>query len=279
MTTTVAAGLGLEGAPIQAPTHFSQFDPLLAAAWGDRWFVEGAISAHFLNMVIEGEDVQAAVTIEGVGATEAVIGAHKTDGTPVLEGTASLGTDYSRTALAPRLEKARQNPPDDPFIYAALNVGQQQSVPQQIRLDYDSMIDPIYPFSLSDKLAKITESLSFYGPEVSPDNPFGRPIVPVEMVSVMSQVKIEESGLSAPQLSPSLFIDLEVRLLAGPVFVDHPYRIERELLAVGGSRRTESTWVLTTLVDEQTNTPTAQVLLHFGVFKQTYPGYPAELLG
>ena len=33
-----AASLGLAGAPIEAPTHFSQIDPLAALVWGDRWF-------------------------------------------------------------------------------------------------------------------------------------------------------------------------------------------------------------------------------------------------
>ena len=33
MTTTRAAALGLLGAPIEGPTHFSQFDPLAYAVW------------------------------------------------------------------------------------------------------------------------------------------------------------------------------------------------------------------------------------------------------
>jgi hypothetical protein len=45
----VAGGLGLAGAPIEGPTHFSQFDPLAFSAWGRRWFETGCISAHFLT--------------------------------------------------------------------------------------------------------------------------------------------------------------------------------------------------------------------------------------
>jgi Transposase IS116/IS110/IS902 family len=33
-----AASLGLIGAPIEGPTHFSQFDPLALALWGQNWF-------------------------------------------------------------------------------------------------------------------------------------------------------------------------------------------------------------------------------------------------
>ena len=35
---TATAGAGLAGAPIEAPTHFSQFDPLAAPVWGHSWF-------------------------------------------------------------------------------------------------------------------------------------------------------------------------------------------------------------------------------------------------
>jgi len=33
-----AASMGLAGAPIEAPTHFSQFDPLAFQVWGQHWF-------------------------------------------------------------------------------------------------------------------------------------------------------------------------------------------------------------------------------------------------
>jgi len=54
-----ASALGLAGAPIEGPTHFSQFDPLAVELWGSEWFERGCISAHFETMVIEGEEVQA----------------------------------------------------------------------------------------------------------------------------------------------------------------------------------------------------------------------------
>src|SRR5436190_5795249 len=87
-----AAGLGLAGAPIEGPTHFSQLDPLAVALWGDAWFERGCISSHFRTMVVEGERVQASMT--STSASTADIEAHKEDGTPVLVGTASVGPDH-----------------------------------------------------------------------------------------------------------------------------------------------------------------------------------------
>src|SRR5258707_15852468 len=57
----MAAKLGFSGAPIEGPTHFSQFDPLLFQVFGQEWFESGCISAHYKNMVVEGEQVRALV--------------------------------------------------------------------------------------------------------------------------------------------------------------------------------------------------------------------------
>src|ERR1700691_3444776 len=86
-----ARSLGLAGAPIEAPTHFSQFDPLAVLIWGTDWFERGCISGHFRTMVVEGEQVQASLTIGG--SPLARVEAHKADGGQVLVGTASIGPD------------------------------------------------------------------------------------------------------------------------------------------------------------------------------------------
>jgi hypothetical protein len=94
----------------------------------------------------------------------------------------------------------------------------------------------------------------------------------MEMISVLAH----KSGPSWPVRTPALglFLDMEVRLVAGPVFVDQPYRLERELVGLGESRRTESYWTRTSLIDDDTGALTAVVLLHSGLFKDSYPGYP-----
>src|SRR3954471_9724091 len=96
-----SGSLGLAGAPIEAPTHFSQFDPWAVLVWGHAWFERGCISSHFRTMVVEGEEVQASMTM--TSAATATVEAHKTDGTPVLTGTASIGPDHGTTELDGRL--------------------------------------------------------------------------------------------------------------------------------------------------------------------------------
>ncbi len=276
---STAASLGLAGAPIEGPTHFTQFEPLLAALWGRRWFSHGCLSAHFLNMVVEGEEVQASVTVPGPGANLARIDATKADGVPVLTGTASVaGEDgtHPETELAPRLARARDNPPERLHIVDQLSVGQRGAIADSVSTAVDVAYGDLYPFTLGQKLTSMTEHLSWHDPDAGADTPWGRAVVPIEMLSVLTGSGSRGAGFAVRQPSLGLFVDLEVRLLGEPVLVDSTYRVEREVLALGQSRRIESYWTLSTLIDEATDTATAEVLLHSGVFKASYAGYPAD---
>lgn len=268
---SVASDLGLSGAPIEGPTHFSQFDPLLLRAFGPAWFERGAISAHFQNMCVEGDEVRAGVLVEA-DATRATIDAEKADGTPVLTGTAVLGDDRD-TEVRARLERARGRPLDNPVILDQLHVGQRGQAREQVQMGLDTHMGNLYPFTLAEKLAAITEPSPWYHDA----SPWGGPIVPTEMVSVLALSTSGQSGFRVRQPSVGLFIDLEVRMLAGPLFVGRTYGLEREIVALSESRRTESYWTLTTVLDD--DIPVAEVLLHQGVFKDSYPGHPDAATG
>ena len=268
-----AAALGLAGAPIEAPTHFSQFDPLAVALWGEAWVARGCISAHFRTMVVEGEQVQASMST--VGPSAATIEAHKEDGTPVLTGTASIGPDHGETELDRRL--AAMADPGELFVIDRLEVGMRRDggVATMTR---DERNGSAYPFSLAEKLARITEPHPWYTADGAASSPWGRAIVPMEMISVLVHMG---GGEGFPVRGPAmgLFLDLEIRLLDGPVFVDQPYTLEREIVGLSQSRRTESYWTRTTISDPASGAPVATVLLHSGVFKESYAGYPRDRLG
>lgn len=266
-----AESLGLIGAPIEGPTHFSQFDPMAVLIWGTQWFERGCISSHFRTMVVEGEQVQASLTTNG--STAARIEAHKIDGTPVLSGTASIGPDPRQTELTAR--RAAQGDPGDLFIIDRLEVGMRRD-DGVVSMAHDQRNGAGYPFSLSEKLARITEPHPWYTPDGGKTSPYGRAIVPMEMISVLAN----KSGHGWPIRSPAmgLFLDLEIRLIAGPVFVEQDYKVEREIVGLSQSRRTESYWTRSTLTDVDTGQPVAEVLLHSGVFKESYPDYPKKLL-
>lgn len=268
-----AASVGLDGAPIEAPTHFSQIDPLAAARWGRAWFERGCVSCHFRTMVVEGEQVQASLTT--TGPASARVEAHKADGTPVLVGTASVGPDHPETELDTRL--ARQGDPGELFIVDQLVVGMRGPEPRVASVTHADGNGPGYPFSLAEKLERITEPHPWYTPDGGARSPWGRAVLPMEMVSVLSA----KAGAAWPVRGPALglFLDLEIRLVEGPVFAGQTYRVEPEVVGLSQSRRTESYWTRTTLTDTGTGRVAAVVLLHSGVFKESYAGYPKGRLG
>jgi hypothetical protein len=261
-----AAKLGLAGAPIEGPTHFSQIDPLAVDRWGTAWFERGCVSSHFLTMVVEGEEV--AARLEPVNDTLARISAQKRDGTPVLSGTATIGHDD-----ATELDERRQRALGDPgrlYIVDQLEIGMHERVIEPVVMGFDDHNGTLYPFTLAQKLERITEPSSWY--EADGDSPWGAPVVPTEMISVIAH----RSGAHFPVRGPAvgLFIDLEVRYVDGPVFVGRSYRIEHTIVGIGQSTRVESYWTESTVVDAETGTHAATVLLHQGVFKASYAGHP-----
>ena len=263
-----AGSLGLSGAPIEGPTHFSQFDPIGVELWGQQWFETGCISSHFSTMVVEGQQVQAKAT--RTSDTRADITALRDDDAVVLTGSMSIAP-HGTTALEERLANRRD--PGELFIVDQLHEGMVSSAPLDTMMDLPTSNGALYPFSLERKLEGITERSPWYD---SADNPWGRPIVPMEMLSVLANKVGERWPIRQPSLG--LFLDLEVRLEGTPVFVDETYVVEREIVGLSASRRVESYWTRSTLTEKATGRHAATVLLHSGVFKDSYPDYPAEKL-
>src|SRR4051794_4641112 len=179
-----AQKLGFQGGTIEGPTHFSQFAPLCEHLWGRSWFEAGCISAHYRNPAFEGEEVQAILTKPGPGDKQCKIQMVKRDGTEVLRGTASVGETGLPTALEQRLTELK--PLADPVILRDVKPGM-KTARQTVRMDFDQNMGELYPFSLKDKLEVITETSPFYRADTGTGGPWGRPIIPVEMLSVLFQ--------------------------------------------------------------------------------------------
>jgi hypothetical protein len=264
-----AQKLGFQGGTIEGPTHFSQFAPLCERIWGQAWFETGCLSAHYRNPAFEGEEVQAHIEKPKPGQTICAIGMTKRDGTEILRGTASVGGDGSETALSRRLSELK--PLTDPVILADLKVGM-KTPRQAVKMDFDQHMGDLYPFSLADKLKVITEPSAYYSQEL---NPWGRAIIPMEMLSVLFQYRAREDKLPVRGPAVGLFADQEIRLLRGPLFVGDSYTTEREVVALSGSRRTESVWMRTTVFAKD-DTPVATMLLNMASIKESYANYAPE---
>ena len=280
----MAAGLGLRAGPIEGPTHFSQFDPLLHALFGRAWFETGCISAHYQTMVVEGEQVRAFVQQPAAGERFTRIWAEKRDGTPVLTGTASVGRAAGQggqgSEITQRIAKLR--PSTQLVINRDLRVGQVGAGnPERVRMGFDQHMGPHYPFTLADKLAVITEPCTWYTPEGGPASPWGRAIIPIEMISVLLGSSMDQAGFRGRGPAVGLFAGQEIRLIQGPLFVDHPYELERKIVALSESARTESVWVRTRIFDGDILDGGARVLvgemiLNSATLKASYAAYDDE---
>ena len=263
-----AQKLGFQGGTIEGPTHFSQFAPLGERIWGQAWFETGCLSAHYRNPAFEGEEVQAWFEKPKPGEKICAIGMTRRDGTEILRGTASVG-DVADTALSRRLGELK--PLTDPVILADLKVGM-KTPRQTVKMDFDQHMGDLYPFSLKQKLKVITEPSAYYSQEL---NPWGRAILPMEMLSVLFQYRAREDRLPIRGPAVGLFADQEIRLLRGPLFPGETYTTEREVVALSGSRRTESAWMRTTVFATD-DTPVATMLLNMASLKDSYAAYEQE---
>ena len=271
----MAHDLGFRAGPIEGPTHFSQFIAPLHHIFGNAWFERGCISTHYQNMVIEGEEVRAFAKLppRNFGLTH--IWAEKRDGTPVLTGTASIGPDYGETETAKRMAALR--PPGQLVILRDLKVGQKGAGnPEKVRMDFDQHMGSQYPFSLNDKLKVITEQSPWYTREGGASSPWGRAIIPFEMISVLLGYTTGKAGFRTRGPAVGLFAGQEIKLIKGPLFVDHPYELEREVIALSESKRTESSWVRTKVYDGVTRELVAEMILNGATLKNSYAKYDEE---
>ena len=263
----MAEKLGFRAGPIEGPTHFSLFPPLMERIWGKAWFERGCISSHYLNMVVEGEEVRAFAEMPAEGARSTRVWAEKADGTPVLEASASLGPDAGPTLLEQRMAALR--PPGRLLILEDLEVGMTGAVEERVRMDPDQHMGALYPFSLNQKLSVITEDSDWY----SKASPWGRPIIPLEMISVLAEYSSHQARFPVKGPAVGLFADQEIRLIDGPLFVGEEYVLRREIAALAESKRTESYWVRTRIFDATGRNQVAEMLLNHATLKHSYAGY------
>jgi hypothetical protein len=256
-----AQALGFRGGTIEGPTHFSQVAPLACELWGERFLSEGCISAHYRNAVYEGEEVRALLT--PTAADQALLRMEKRDGTEVLAGTVGIGASQPASALEQRLEALR--PPGELVILQDVRIGMKTGrIP--VAMGADQHMGDLYPFTLRQKLERITEPSPLYDE-----------IIPFEMISVLLGHVSREQPFPVRGPAVGLFADQEIRLFDGPLRVGEAYEIEREVIAISDSRRTESSWIRTRVYRPSGDVPIATMLLNSAVLKQSYAPYETEL--
>ena len=270
----MAESLGFSGAPIEGCTHLSQFVPLLEKIYKNQWFISGCISVHYKNMVFEGEKVKAFAKLPKNNSKITDIWMEKEDGTPVLSGSAGIGPKYGKSTLDALISKLDK--PDNLIILSNIKEGMKGSERVSVKMEFGQHMGDLYPFSLEDKLEVITEPNQWYNEETGKNSPWGRPILPIEMISVLTNYCGNPSNFTVKGPVIGLFANQEIKLLGGPLFVGEEYQIEKEIIAVSESKRVETYWCMTYVYNKD-NRLVAECLLNQAFLKDSYEKYQEEL--
>ena len=165
--------------------------------------------------------------------------------------------------------------PDNLVILEHMKIGDKSPKVDTVHMNFDQHLGNSYPFTLAEKLEKITENCRWYQPDHATNSPWGTPIIPTEMISPF--VGFTPSGLKdAKGPAIGLFADLEIKMIKGPLLVGRDYALEREVVGLGESKRTESVWVKTSIKDVVTGELLATTLLNSATLKQSYAKYEEE---
>src|SRR4051812_30566286 len=143
------------------------------------------------------------------GEDYAVITMEKEDGTEVLRGSASVGSKAPPSALEERIKTLA--PAGTLVILRDIRVGHKTSR-RKVEMGADQNMGALYPFSLRQKLAKITEPSAWYDAASAGTSPFGRAIIPLEMISVLLNYTSKLDALLVRGGAVGLFADQEIRL-------------------------------------------------------------------
>jgi hypothetical protein len=96
------------------------------------------------------------------------------------------------------------------------------------------------------------------------------------MISVLLGSSMDHAALKGRGPAVGLFADQQIRLVRGPLFVGRSYDLQREIVALSESRRTESIWTRTRVLEHGTQTLVAEMILNHAVLKNSYAGYEKE---
>mmetsp|Transcript_19286 Transcript_19286/g.54483 ORF Transcript_19286/g.54483 Transcript_19286/m.54483 type:complete len:345 (+) Transcript_19286:65-1099(+) len=284
-----AAEAGFAAAPIHGTVHWSQFTPLLLQAFGPAWFETGSISVHFANIVGHLQPVRAFVgrPVAGKAAQQVDIWMEHMDGRVVLEGTAGVGLKPGEATTMVQSKIAGIKPVKGNLVLVRHPVGTTSLNEETAKIEHDSRIGPLFPFTLKKKLEIITEFHPWFTKEGGSKSPWGRAVLPPES---LNQIMLGMCGTKVGARWPAVEADrwlhqamagrtpvgffggCEVIIHSGPVFVDEEYKITRELVGKGEISKAEFRW-MRTLLRDRSGKLVAEMTLQDMMLKSSVKGY------
>lgn len=257
-----ATALGFRGGTVAGSIHMDQFPPLLLEAFGNRWFETGCLSLYFRHATTDGEQVQAFLERPPAGESDAQVRAWATtnDGDVVADGTAGVGSPAMTSAL--RSRDLRPVEPGELRILRALRRGQRLGE-QLVTADGSRQRSVI-------RDGAMTEPLDWY----TGSSPWGGPVAAPSVVVNLLYAELISSIRETIGKHVGLFGAIELRFLAGPVFLDRSYRVSGEVVALSQTPKTEVLWFDSRAAGpEDDGAPVAEMRMMLRQMKQSSPLY------
>lgn len=229
-----AADLGFRAGTVAGDIHLEQFGGILVEAFGKSWFEQGSLSLYFLTPTAHREPVDAFLDLPStpVPADVQVTARMSTpDGTPVAEGTASVGSVNEPSALSSRDRRAV----DASTLRMLRGVTPGTPLDRQVRRPWGS-----------DQLRRMQEgSMTAPLPWYENDSPWGGPVC-----SPLTMCRVLVAGMTTTiERQCGEFVGMygaiEIRNINGPMLVDAEYEVTGEVLSVSESPKTEVLWYRT----------------------------------
>lgn len=229
-----AADLGFRAGTVAGDIHLEQFGDILVQAFGQRWFEQGSLSLYFLTPTAHREPVIAFLDLPAgppVDNTQVVARMTTPDGTPVAEGTASVGSAHAPSALSSRDRREV----DGSTLRMLQGVTAGMPLDPQLRKPW-----------AADQIRRLHDgSMTSPLPWYEGDSPWGEPVCsPLTMCRVLAAGVTTSIERECGEFV-GMYGAIEVRSLDGPMFLETEYEVTGHVLAVSESPKTEVLWYRT----------------------------------
>lgn len=260
-----ATELGFRAGTVAGDIHLEQFGGILTSAFGQQWFETGSLSMYFMHATADAEPVEATLDIGDATTplhdTQIAARMQTPEGVPVAEGTASVGSSSTPTALYARDRRAvdastlrmlRHASPGRPLETITR---QAPGRDQQLRQSRGIMTAP----------------LDWY----VDSSPWGGPICsPLTMCRVLVAGMTDSIEKECGDFV-GLYGAIEIRNHRGPLFLDTNYTVTGRVLDVADTPKTEVLWFTTEArhEGEPDSEPIASLTMMTRLLKNSSPLY------
>lgn len=260
-----ATELGFRAGTVAGDIHLEQFGGILVSAFGQQWCEMGTLSMYFMHATADAEPVEATLDI-GSSATplhnaQVVARMQTPEGITVAEGTASVGTTSTPTALY-----SRDRRPVDASTLKMLRHAHSGRQLETITRKAQGA-DQVRRHSQGI----MTAPLDWY----VKDSPWGGPICsPLTscrlLVAGMTETIEKECGEFV-----GLYGAIEIRHHNGPLMLDVDYTVTGRVLDVSDSPKTEVLWFTTEAREagKPNSEPVASLTMMTRLLKDSSPLY------